>query len=137
MFESAEIHHAFVQRVLAGVAERRMAEIMRETDGLGQILVQLQGVRNGARDLRDFDGVREPGSIQVAFVIDEHLGLVDQAAEGGGMHDAVAVALVFRTICRLRFSIAPAARMLIVGRIGRQRGQSKNSASVASSAPPG
>ena len=37
----------------------------------------------------------EPRAVQVALVVDEHLGLVDEAAERGGMHDAVAVALVF------------------------------------------
>ena len=37
--------------------------------------------------------VREAGAVVVALVEHEHLGLVGQAAEGGGVHDAVAVAL--------------------------------------------
>ena len=38
-------------------------------------------MRDGARDLRHFERMRESGAIQVALVIDEHLGFVDQAAE--------------------------------------------------------
>ena len=53
---------------------------------------------DGARDLRDFQRMREAGAVQVALVIDEHLGLVDQPAERGGMDDAVAVALVLRAV---------------------------------------
>jgi hypothetical protein len=48
--------------------------------------------------------VRQAGAKQVAFVIDEDLGLVFEAAKGGGMDDAIAVALEFaaRLGARLR-----------------------------------
>jgi hypothetical protein len=39
--------------------------------------------------------MRQPRAEEVAFVVDENLGLVDQAPEGRAVHDAVAVALVF------------------------------------------
>ena len=35
VLESAEIRHAFVQSVLAGMSEGRVSEIMGEADGLG------------------------------------------------------------------------------------------------------
>ena len=95
VLEAAVRLHAVVQRVLAGVTERRVAEVVREADRFGERFVQLQRARDGARDLRDFDRVRQPRAVQVAFVIDEHLRLVDQTAERGGMNDAVAVALKF------------------------------------------
>src|ERR1019366_8962593 len=35
VFEAAVLAHAFIQRVLAGMTERRMAEIVRQRDRLG------------------------------------------------------------------------------------------------------
>ena len=95
VLEAAEIRHAFVERVLAGVAEGRVSEVVGEADGLGQHLVEAQRAGDGPRDLRDLERMRQPGAVEIALVIDENLGLVDQTAEGRGMHDAVAVALVF------------------------------------------
>ncbi len=111
VFETAEIHHAIVERILARVAERRMPEIVGEADGLGQFLVQPQRARNRARNLRDFERMRQPGPVQIAFVIDEHLGLVDQPAKRRGMNDAVAIALIFRSVLGSGLGMAPSARM--------------------------
>ena len=49
-------------------------------------------------------------AIQIAFVIDEDLRLVDQPAEGGGMHDAIAVALELAAKPRWCLGMAAAAR---------------------------
>ena len=40
VFESAMLAHALVERILTGVTERRVAEIVRERDGLAEILVE-------------------------------------------------------------------------------------------------
>ncbi len=93
MLEATVITHALVERVLTGVAEGRMAEIVGEGDRLGQVLVQTQGARDGACDLRHLDGVGEARAEHVAFVIDEDLGLVLESPEGRGMNDAIAIAL--------------------------------------------
>ena len=93
MVEAAERLHRDVQRLLAGMAERRMAEIVRERQRLGQILVELQRAGDRAGDLRHLDAVGQPGAEEVALVVDEHLGLVLQLAEGGAVDDPVAVAL--------------------------------------------
>jgi hypothetical protein len=45
-------------------------------------------------ELRHLQRVRQPGAEQVALVVEEDLGLVDQAPERRAVHDAVAVALV-------------------------------------------
>ena len=42
----------------------------------------------------DFQGVRQPGAVMVAGLIDEHLRLVHEPAKGGAVDDAIAVALV-------------------------------------------
>ena len=98
VFETAEIAHAGIQRILPGMPERRVPEIMRKADRLGQRLVESQRRRSRAPDLRHLKRVRQPRSVQVAFVIDEDLGLVNEAAKRRRMDDAVAIALVLTTI---------------------------------------
>ena len=69
------------QRLLSRVAERGVAQVMAEGDGLRQILVQTERPGNGAGDLGDLQRVREPCAEVVAFRRQEHLRLVRQAAE--------------------------------------------------------
>src|SRR5580704_6996927 len=134
VLEAAEIAHALVQRILARVPERRVAEIVRQTDRLRQHLVQGERPGDGTRDLRNLQRMREAGAIQVAFVIDEHLSLVDQPAEGGGVDDAVAVTLVFRPIGGSSLGMTPAARLALLRCVGGQDAHAKCSCKVASSA---
>ena len=88
--------HLLVQHPLAGVAEGRVAEVVGERDGFGQILVEPQRAGDRAGHLADFERVGQPGAEMLALVAEEDLGLVLEAPEGGGMDDAVAVALEFR-----------------------------------------
>ena len=69
-----------------------------------------QRARDRAAELRDLERMRQPRAEQVAFVVEEHLRLVDQAAERGGVHDAVAVALELGARGRRRLRVAAAAR---------------------------
>ena len=110
--EAAKGRHLGVERLLAGMAERGVAEVMREADRLGQILVEAQRAAGVAGDLRHFQAVGQPGAVMVALVIDEDLGLVLQAAERGRMDDAVAVALKRRAHVVLRLGVEPAAALL-------------------------
>ena len=71
----------------------RVAEVVAERDGLGEVLVEAQGPGARARDLRDVERVGEPHAVVVALGRQEHLGLVLEPAERLGMHDAIAVAL--------------------------------------------
>lgn len=50
---------AFVQRGLSGVAVGSMAEIMPQRDCLGQVLIEPKRPRDGARDLRNLQRVRQ------------------------------------------------------------------------------
>ena len=109
VLKTAEGSHAGIQGILTGMTEWRMTKIMSQADSLRQGLIEVQGRGDGARYLRNFHGVRQTGSIQVAFMIDEHLGLVDQSAESVGMDDAIAIALVFAAELRWRLREAPAA----------------------------
>ncbi len=68
-----------------------MTEVVGQGDRLGQVVVEAQGVGDGARDLRHFQRMGQPGAEVVALVGDEHLGLLLKAAEGGAVDDAVAI----------------------------------------------
>ena len=82
-----------VERLLARVAERRVAGVVTKADRLDEILVEAQRPRNDARYGRRLERVRHPGAIVIAFRIDEDLRLPLQPAERLRVHEAVAVAL--------------------------------------------
>ena len=90
--ETAMGLQAAIQRALAGMAERRMAEIVRQRQRFGEILVEAELPGQRAGDLRHFEGVGQPGAVMIAFMEHEHLGLVLEAAERGGMDHPVAIA---------------------------------------------
>ena len=120
VLEAAMVAHAFVQRVLAGVAEGRVAQVVRQRDGLHQVFVQVQRARRRSRQLRHLQRMREPRAEQVALVVDEDLRLVDQAPERRGVDDTVAVALVLVARRRRRFGDAAPARAARVAGPGGQ-----------------
>ncbi len=82
-----------VERLLADVAEGRVAEVVAEPDRLGQVLVEAERAGDRAGDPAGLERVREPRPVVVAFGRDEDLRLVLQPAEGLGVDDPVAVAL--------------------------------------------
>src|SRR5581483_10089113 len=120
VFEAAPGTHAGVEGVLPGVAEGRVAEVVRQGDSLRQVLVQRQRAGHGAGDLRHLQRVGQARAEQVAFMVDEDLGLVLEAAERGRVHDAVAVALVFAAVIGPRLGEAAAARVLVTRGVGGQ-----------------
>ena len=109
MIEAAERTEAIIERALAGMTERRMAEIVGERQRLGKIFVEPQPPRQRARDLRHFERMGEPGAVMVAFVEHENLGLVLEPAERGRVNDAVAVAAKRAAASARRLGIKPAA----------------------------
>ena len=119
VIEAAECREAVVERALAGMAERRMAEIVGQRQRLGEILVQSERAGERARHLRHFERVGEPRAVMVAFVEHEHLGLVLEAAEGGRMDDAVAVAAEGAAAFAGRLGMQPAAALSRVARVTR------------------
>ena len=50
--------HERLEHTFAGVAERRVPEVVAERDRLGELLVEPEHLRNAARDLRHFERVR-------------------------------------------------------------------------------
>ncbi len=100
-----------MQFVLAGVAERRMAQIVRQGDGFGQVDVEVQRMGQGPGDLRHFQRVRQPGAEVIAFIGDEHLGLAFQTSEGGRVDDPVTVAREGGAGRAFRFGMQPSLEL--------------------------
>jgi hypothetical protein len=63
------------------MAERRVAEVVRKAQHLGQVLVQPERAGDGPADLGDFEAVGQPDPVMVAVGRDEHLGLVAKPPE--------------------------------------------------------
>jgi len=116
---------AGIQRPLAGVAERRMAEVMGQGQGLREILIEaeLPGQRTG--DLRHFERVAQAGAVMIAFVEHEYLGFVLQAAKCGGMDHPVAIAPERAAGLARRLGEQPPAAA--VGVAGKDRARSSHS----------
>src|SRR5205807_5681653 len=85
--------HQAVDDALAGVAERRVPQIVAERNRFGQLFVQPQHLRDRPRDLRDLERVGQARAVVIAGRGEEHLRFVLQAAEGLAVNDAVAIAL--------------------------------------------
>jgi len=109
-----------VERLLAGMAERRVAEIVSERHGLAEILVEAQRAADGAGDLRHLKRMRQPRPVVITLVIDEDLRLVLQPAERRRMDDAVAVALERAARGILALGMQPAAALPRQGGVRRQ-----------------
>jgi hypothetical protein len=93
VIEAAVGLHEAIQGALARMAERGVSQVVCQGDGLGEILVEAEGAGQRARHLGGLHRVGEPRAVVVALVVDEDLRLVLETPEGGGVDDAVAVAL--------------------------------------------
>ena len=118
--EAAVVAHQAVERAFAGVTERRVTEVVRQRDRLGEILVEPQRPRDGARDLRAFERVREPVAVVIALVVHEDLRLVLEAAEGVRVEHAVAIALERRAQRMIGFGDDASARGCAAHCVGRE-----------------
>jgi hypothetical protein len=82
-----------MQRAFASMAKGRVAQIVTERDSFGKIFIETKGTGDGAGNLADLQCVGQAIAEVPALMRKEHLGLVLQATEGGGMNDAVTVHL--------------------------------------------
>ena len=127
MVEAAVRSHEFIEHILAGVAKRRVAKIMRKRKRLGEIIVEAERAGKRARDLTHFERVGEPGAEMVALVRNEDLRLVGEPPEGRAMDDAVAIALKYRARWRMRLGDQPSAASRRIGGVRRARGDASES----------
>src|SRR2546423_3280327 len=110
MLEAAVLAHAFRQHFLTGMAERRVTEIMRESNGLGQIFIQAQRPRDGATNRGDLNRMSQSRAQMVPGAVEKNLRLVFQAAKSARMNDASAITLKFGAIGVTQLGKLPASR---------------------------
>ena len=97
-----------VERLLAGMPERRVPRVVAEPDRLDEILVQPERPRDDARDRGRLERVGHPRAVVVALGVDEDLRLPLQPAKRLRVDDPVAVALERRPhAARLLGPLAP------------------------------
>ena len=94
----AEALHDLVQAFLARMAERRVADVMDQSQGLDQIHVQSHQPGDRARDLGDLNRMGQPVAEMIGEARREDLRLVFQPPKGPGMENAVAIPLVIVAI---------------------------------------
>jgi hypothetical protein len=104
--------HYRVQRNFARVSKGRMPDVVYQRESLDQIGIQIEARCDGARDLRNLDGVRQSRAKVVGDTMSENLRLILEAAKGAGVNDAVAIALERGAIWMLGLGVASSARVL-------------------------
>ena len=115
--------HALVEFILAGMTERRVAKVVGQGDGLGEIVVQAEGVGDRTGDLRNFQRMGQSRTKVIALVGDEHLRFFLQTTKCRRVDNPISVAGEGRTGSAWRLGEAPANRLLGVGgETGRRSG---------------
>ena len=104
--------HFPIQSLFAGMAERRVPQVVGQSQTFHQVFVQSQCGGGRARHLRNLQGVRQTVSKMVGVGGGEDLRLVLQAPECARMNHAVAVALKRPAVGVLALGIAAAAGFL-------------------------
>src|SRR5208282_556778 len=116
--------HGGVERFFSGMAEWGMAEIVDQGERLHQIGVQSKLCGDGARNLRDLDGMRQPVAEVVGVTAGENLRLRFQPAKGAGVDDTIAVALKVVAVGMRRLGMAASAGVFYAHRIVGEHKQS-------------
>jgi hypothetical protein len=88
---------AAIERTLASVAKGRMTDIVNESEGFGEILVEAKHGGDCTRDLGYLNGMSEPAAKMIGGAAGEDLSLACETAEGTSLHDAFAITLEGRT----------------------------------------
>jgi hypothetical protein len=113
VIEAPGLGHCILQCILAGMTEGRVAEVVRQAQSFGQVLVQPKRPSDRAADLRDLDAMCEADAVMIAVGSDEDLRFVAEPSKRDRMNDPVAVAL--KDVARparagVDFRMGPAAR---------------------------
>ena len=111
MLESPVVGHEVVKGLLTRVSERRVPEVVCQSDGMGQVLICADVLGNASGDLRGFERMGEPRPVVVPLVIGKYLGLVFEPAKRLGVYDPVAVPLERCSIVAFLFRVESAAAL--------------------------
>ncbi len=125
VFEAAGVGHELVEGLFAFVAEGGVAKVVGKGDGFGEVFVEVECLGEVSGDGGDFDSVGEACAEASASAVEEDLGFVAELAEGAGVDDSVAVALVGGSPVFFGFGVASASGVLaFLGEGGEELGLS-------------
>ena len=102
---------ALVERVFAGMAKRRVADVVKQGQGFHEVFIESQSATDRTGDRRDLMGVRQPRAVIIAHITRENLHLPAQAAKRRRVHDPIAVPLKRPAIRMLRLVVLATARI--------------------------
>src|SRR5712692_8714465 len=121
--EKPVLVHGGVESLFAGMAEWRVADIVRQSKRFHQVHIQAKLGGDGAGDLGDFDGVREAIAEVVGVTAGGDMGLRFQAAKSPREDNPVTVTLEVVSIRMLGLGITASARCLYPhGVVGEHEG---------------
>jgi len=110
-----------IEGILACMPTWPVTAVMAERDGFDQGHIDTGPAGNRGRHLAYLEGVSKSGPLVVGRK-DDNLSLTGEAPEGGGMHNAVAVALEASSLIIRLLGYRPIARSLGKCGAGSQRG---------------
>ena len=123
----AKFLQSLVQGPLAGMAKRRVPDIMHQRQRFGHVLVQLERAGDGARDLRHLHGVGKAAAKVIGVAVSKDLCLSGQPAKGPGMDYPGAITLERRSIGMGCFGVLSLRQQMAgVVRYGNARREGKN-----------
>ena len=108
-----------IEGTLAGMAERRVAQVVGQRQRLRQILVKPKRASQGTGNLGDLQRMGQARAEMIPFVKDEDLSLVCEPPERGRMDDTIAVPAKGIAGRAHRLRMEPAAAPGRSGRIRR------------------
>ena len=117
--------HRGIKSFFAGMAKGWMADIVDQRQRFDQVAVQSELGGDRARDLRNFDRMRQAIAKVVGVAARENLSLRFQTAKCARMNDAVAIAMKGVAVGMRRFGMAASARAFDVDGVGGELGVSR------------
>jgi hypothetical protein len=109
--------HGRMERFFAGVSKWWMADVMDKRECFDQVWIQAELLANGARNLRDLDGVRQSIPKVIGEATGEDLRLILQPPECARMDDSVPVALERVAVFMPGLGMLPPARIFDTHRV--------------------
>ena len=108
------IAHQFVQACFPRVPKWRMPDVVHQRQRFREFRVQTESLRDGARNLSHFDGVRQPIAEMIGVAGRKDLRFSLQAPKCARVDHAIAIPRIFVPIGMFRLWPAPSSRTVHV-----------------------
>ena len=116
--EEPVLSHSGIQSLFARVPEWRVPDVVYQGKSFRKVYIKAEGSRDGARNLGDFERMRQAIAEVIGVASREHLRLSFQAAESSSVNNAIAVTLKVVAVGMVSFRKAASPRLSDVHRVG-------------------